>query len=105
MHHGRHFWPYLLNYWEFGLPPAATTPPGPNVNIQHTVRQCHCYIHFTSANFTPPSPTWHFRRGISLPPISPPSHLPSVPQSTNIKEAIVDQQSPYTNLNHKHYES
>eukprot|EP00956_Cyclotella_meneghiniana_P037404 scaffold138109_cov22-Cyclotella_meneghiniana.AAC.1 len=28
--------PYLPNYWEFDLPPAATTRPGPSANIRNT---------------------------------------------------------------------
>ena len=53
-HHGGRSWPYLPNYWELHLPPAATAPPGPNANIRYTAGVIAASA---SADFAPPSPT------------------------------------------------
>eukprot|EP00956_Cyclotella_meneghiniana_P043115 scaffold253363_cov122-Cyclotella_meneghiniana.AAC.1 len=46
--------PYLPNYWEFDLPPAATTLPGPNSTIRYTT---DVIAASASTEFAPPSPT------------------------------------------------
>eukprot|EP00956_Cyclotella_meneghiniana_P011210 scaffold15759_cov81-Cyclotella_meneghiniana.AAC.1 len=53
-HHGGRNRPYLPNYWEFDLPPAVTTRPGPNAIIRYTAGVIAASA---SANFAPPSPT------------------------------------------------
>ena len=35
-HHGGHYCPYLPNYWELDIPPAAATCQGPERNIRNT---------------------------------------------------------------------
>ena len=53
-HHGGRNRPYLPNYWEFDLPPAATTQPRPNAIIRYTASVIAASA---SANFAPPSPS------------------------------------------------
>ena len=53
-HHGGRSWPYLPNYWELHLPPAATAPPGPNANIRYTAGVIAASA---SADLAPPPPT------------------------------------------------
>eukprot|EP00956_Cyclotella_meneghiniana_P028994 scaffold69111_cov80-Cyclotella_meneghiniana.AAC.1 len=53
-HHGGGNRPYLPNYWELDLPPAATTPPGPNAIIRYTAGVIAASA---SADFAPSSPS------------------------------------------------
>eukprot|EP00956_Cyclotella_meneghiniana_P009885 scaffold13666_cov54-Cyclotella_meneghiniana.AAC.2 len=74
-HHGGRNRPYLPNYWELDLPPAATTLPGPNAIIRYTAGVIAASA---SADFAPPSPSPP-NKNISdfcLRPDSPASHNP-----------------------------